>query len=215
MPSIYIYPKGGQRKANFEEEDLPNKAENRRILKGAASGVSIGAAAGSAIPIPGGGQAVGSIIGGSIGVVSGWFSDEKRVSVIHTLQGLLKQQFNDKALKGANGTIIKDGEYPPDEIEKLVKEINTNLARKSGGTYDVGEAKKFNRSIVASTSPPSDKKRKTNGITIDRKEYIVKFDKVVKTNEVAANAKSNAGMSGNLKTVALIGAAAAAGVYLS
>lgn len=215
MPSIYIYPKGHQRQSNFEEEDLPSKEENRQILSGATKGVGIGASVGSAIPVPGVGTAVGSVVGGVVGTVTGWFSDEPRIGLMHVLQDLIKQQFGDKAFEGANGTIIRKGEYPPDKILELVKNICTNLARKSGDTFDMSEARKFNRNLVVSKTKPNLKTRKEEDIKFGGSEYIVKFDKVVKTNEVAANAKSNAGMQGNVKTVALIGVAAAAGVYLS
>jgi hypothetical protein len=184
MPTAYIYskkPGGEANTANFEARDLSSdEQELNAAVKAAGKGASVGgalagaatgAAAGSAVPV------IGTAIGAGLGAgVSLLFGDPNRVLVHNILKRMVLSKWGKKrATDGPKGVTLTQGAYPAEQVLQVVKDLNTGLARSSGDTYDVSEARQFNRRMVVRQEPPSLRSRSAEGNRLGGDEYIVKF----------------------------------------
>jgi len=184
MPTAYIYnkkPGGKANTANFEARDLSRDGQelNAAIkaagtggsIGGGLAGAAVGAAAGTAVPV------IGTAIGAGIGVAaSALFGDPKRVLVHDILKDMIFAKWGKKrAEKSGKGIVLTAGQYPAEKVLRVVKDINTELARTTGDTYDPGEARKYNGRLKVSQTPPDLRTQSAEGNTLRGDEFLVAF----------------------------------------
>lgn len=239
---IYLYEKAGvashdQKKLKVAESAYPgkNEEETSSTLGSVGKGASIGATAGTAVPIPGVGTAVGTAIGSVIGLGTSLFGGgQDQTQMDRVLPSLLQPLFakagaqtkysagtnaggsgNPDASFGTKGLHLSGKEFRPENVMETVEKVIDELARKNGvGFNDKGNAARYKRGLSMSATPPGD-----TGQSDKSPDVILSFPKFTERQEQTAQAQTNPSTgptrSANAKPMlyasAIIGAAA---IYL-
>lgn len=226
---IYLYEKQGvashdQKSLKVVEAAYPGKNEKdtSSTLGNVGKGASIGATAGSAIPIPGVGTAVGSIVGAVGGLVSGLFGGgPDQTQMDRVLPSLLQPVFAEAGAQtsysegtnagfGTKGLRLTGKEFRPENVMETVEKVVDQLGRQDGVAFnDKGNASKYKRGLEMSTEKPDD-----TGQSDKSPDIIVSFPKY-KEPEPEPETKSQSQASGpkNAKSAVYAIGAAIAGIY--
>lgn len=178
------------------------EVKDTSTLQAIGKGAGIGSTVGTAVPIPGVGTAVGSIVGGLAGLGTSIFGGgEPETKMRNVLPILLKAVFEKKGAsasfeyphddKRGKGGIRLDGKaFQPERMLDAVKEIQRQLG--GSDTHSTGDAEAYNEYLAVSNSPPA-----------DREKIIVGFDRPRPTSEVTSNstAQNTSSTNGSTSTV--------------
>jgi len=141
---------------NMKKRHIPGE-DGPGILQSAiddtALGTSIGATAGTVIPIQGIGQGIGAAVGAQIGFVSGLISgtDDTGVRTFPQIKGLMMGIAQGKA-EGAPLFTVTDSEGPQ-KVLQTVNKVVDGFQKKSGQSFPAGAAEGFKENVVMSQSP--------------------------------------------------------------
>lgn len=182
------------------KQALGAKVQDASTLKTLGSttstGASIGSLAGSAIPIPGVGSAIGSVTGGAVGAIVGGVKSifgggggPKEVKFRGVLPILLKQALAKKGARAVyhwdrklSGDGYKDGvkvegkAFKPENMLRLTKELARLATKANSNTQGMGGTEKYIKRLDVTNRKPREEDR-----------IIASFQRPRPTSEVTAN----------------------------
>jgi len=225
---VYLYEKAGRAtkddtNVKVAEAVYPGKQKEETSTVGnVGKGASIGATAGSVIPIPGVGTAVGTVVGGLVGLGTGIFGGgPDQTQFDRVLPSLLQPVFAKAGAQteyrggtnsgfGTKALYLKGKSFDPDRVMATVEKVIDKIARKNGVEFnDKGNAETYKDALVMSTQPPQD-----TGQLDGSEDLILSFPKKIPRSEASTNAEQTKRADAR-STVYAIGIAAVAAYILS